>query len=41
MRACPRLAALALTSQQSTAVADFNRALDMLLAGVQSRSRSG
>jgi AcrR family transcriptional regulator len=37
----PRLAALARTSQQSTAVADFHRALDMLLAGVQSRSRSG
>jgi AcrR family transcriptional regulator len=36
----PRLAALAQTSQQSSAVADFNRALDMLLAGVQSRSRS-
>jgi AcrR family transcriptional regulator len=37
----PRLGALAQTSQESTAVADFNRALDMLLAGVQSRSRSG
>jgi AcrR family transcriptional regulator len=36
----PRLAELARTSQQSTAVADFSRALDMLLAGVQSRSRS-
>jgi hypothetical protein len=35
-----RLAALAQTSQQSTAVADFYRALDMVLAGVQSRSRS-
>ena len=37
----PRLAALAQTSQQSSAVADFDRALDMLLAGVQSRSCSG
>jgi AcrR family transcriptional regulator len=36
----PRLAELARTSQQSTAVADFSRALDMLLAGVQSCSRS-
>jgi AcrR family transcriptional regulator len=34
----PRLAALALTSQQSSAEADFNRSLDMLLAGVQARS---
>ena len=37
----PRLAALAQASQQSTAVADFHRALDMLLAGVKSCSRSG
>lgn len=37
----PRLAALALTSQQSSAAADFERALDMLLAGVQSRSSGG
>jgi hypothetical protein len=35
-----RLAALAQTSQQSTAVGDFYRALAMVLAGVQSRSRS-
>jgi AcrR family transcriptional regulator len=34
----PRLAALAVASQQSSAAADFERALDMLLAGVQSRS---
>jgi AcrR family transcriptional regulator len=37
----PRLAALAVTSQQSSAEADFNRSLDMLLAGVQSRSPGG
>lgn len=37
----PRLAALAQTSQQSSAVADFDRALELLLAGIQSRSRSG
>jgi AcrR family transcriptional regulator len=37
----PRLAALAQTSQQSSAAADFDRALDMLLAGVHSASRSG
>jgi hypothetical protein len=37
----PRLAALAQTSQRSMAVAEFNRAFDMLLDGVQSRSRSG
>jgi AcrR family transcriptional regulator len=37
----PRLAALAQASQQSNAVADFHRALDMLLAGVKSCSRSG
>jgi hypothetical protein len=34
----PRLAALAVTSQQSSAEADFNRSLDMLLSGVQARS---
>lgn len=33
----PRLAALAVTSQQSHAAADFERGLDMLLAGVGSR----
>jgi AcrR family transcriptional regulator len=37
----PRLAALAQTSQQSSAAADFDRGLDLLLAGVQSRSHSG
>jgi AcrR family transcriptional regulator len=37
----PRLAALAQTSQQSSAAADFDRALDLLLAGVHSASRSG
>jgi AcrR family transcriptional regulator len=37
----PRLAALAVTSQQSSAAADFERALDMLLTGVQSRSPDG
>jgi AcrR family transcriptional regulator len=37
----PLLAALAQTSQQSSAVGDFHRALDMLLAGLQSRSHSG
>jgi AcrR family transcriptional regulator len=37
----PRLAALAQTSRRSSAVADFDRALDLLLAGLQSRSRSG
>jgi len=37
----PRLAALGQTSQQSSAVADFHRALDMLLTGVKSRWRSG
>ena len=37
----PLLAALAVTSQQSNAAADFERALDMLLAGVQSRLPSG
>jgi AcrR family transcriptional regulator len=37
----PQLAALAVTSQQSSAEADFERGLDMLLAGVQSRSTGG
>jgi AcrR family transcriptional regulator len=37
----PRLAALAVTSQRSSAAADFDRALDMLLAGVRSRSPGG
>jgi AcrR family transcriptional regulator len=37
----PRLAALAVVSQRSSAAADFGRALDMLLAGVQSRSPGG
>ena len=37
----PRLAALAVTSQRSSAAADFARALDMLLAGVRSRSPGG
>ncbi len=37
----PRLAALAVTSQQSSAEADFRRALDMLLAGVRARSTGG
>jgi AcrR family transcriptional regulator len=37
----PRLAALAQTSQRSSAAADFDRALDLLLAGVHSASRSG
>jgi AcrR family transcriptional regulator len=35
----PHIAALAQTSQQSTAVADFERGLDILLAGLESRSR--
>jgi AcrR family transcriptional regulator len=34
----PQLAALSVTSQQSSAEADFNRSLDMLLAGVRFRS---
>jgi AcrR family transcriptional regulator len=34
----PQLAALAVTSQQSSAEADFNRSLDMLLAGIRFRS---
>jgi AcrR family transcriptional regulator len=34
----PQLAALAVTSQQSSAEADFNRSLDMLLTGVRLRS---
>lgn len=33
----PHLAALASTSQQSSMSADFDRALDMLLAGIQTR----
>ena len=37
----PRLAALAVTSRQSNAEADFHRALDMLLVGIQSRSPEG
>lgn len=37
----PRLAALAVTSQQSNAEADFHRSLDMLLAGVRSRLPAG
>jgi AcrR family transcriptional regulator len=37
----PRLAALAVASQRSSAAADFERALDMLLVGVQSRSLGG
>jgi AcrR family transcriptional regulator len=37
----PRLAALAVASQRSSAAADFERALDMLLVGVQSRSPCG
>ncbi|MCV7438675.1 TetR/AcrR family transcriptional regulator C-terminal domain-containing protein [Mycobacterium seoulense] len=34
----PHLAALASTSQQSSMAADFNRALDMLLVGIQTRA---
>jgi len=37
----PRVAALAQTSQRSSALTEFHRALDMLLAGVKSCSRSG
>ncbi|MFZ0716306.1 hypothetical protein [Mycobacterium sp.] len=37
----PLLAALAVTSQHSNAAADFERAVDMLLAGVQSRLTGG
>jgi AcrR family transcriptional regulator len=37
----PRLSALAVISRQSSAAADFDRALDMLLAGVRSRSPGG
>jgi len=37
----PRLATLAQTSQQSSAVADFARALDMLLTGIQAGAHSG
>lgn len=35
----PHIAALAETSQQSTAVADFERGLDILLAGIESLGR--
>jgi len=35
----PHVAALAQTSQQSTAVADFDRGLDILLAGIESLGR--
>ncbi|MGB9223725.1 TetR/AcrR family transcriptional regulator C-terminal domain-containing protein [Mycobacterium sp.] len=35
----PHMAALAVTSQNSTMAADFDRAIDMLLAGIQARSR--
>jgi hypothetical protein len=35
----PHIAALAQISQQSTAVADFQRGLDILLAGVESLGR--
>jgi AcrR family transcriptional regulator len=34
----PHMAALAQTSQTSTMAADFDRAIDMLLAGIQARS---
>ena len=34
----PRMAALAVTSQRSSMSADFDRALDMLLAGIHARS---
>jgi AcrR family transcriptional regulator len=37
----PHMAALAETSQRSTMAADFDRALDMLLAGIQERSSGG
>lgn len=37
----PRLATLAQTSRQSSAEADFSRALDMLLVGMRSRARRG
>ena len=37
----PRLATLAQTSQQSSAVADFARALDMLLTGIRAGAHSG
>ncbi|WP_347876634.1 TetR/AcrR family transcriptional regulator C-terminal domain-containing protein [Mycobacterium paraffinicum] len=36
----PHLAALASTSQQSSMAADFNRALDMLLTGIQARAHA-
>jgi len=35
----PHMAALARTSQASTMAADFDRAIDMLLAGIRARSR--
>ena len=35
----PHLAALAETSQRSTMGADFDRALDMLLTGIEGRAR--
>jgi hypothetical protein len=35
----PHIAALAQTSQASTAVADFERGLDILLRGVESLGR--
>jgi AcrR family transcriptional regulator len=35
----PRMATLAVTSQNSTMAADFDRAIDMLLAGIAARSR--
>jgi hypothetical protein len=36
----PHMAALAETSQRSTLAADFDRALDMLLAGIKGRTDS-
>jgi len=35
----PHMAALAETSQRSTMAADFDQALDMLLAGIQARTQ--
>jgi hypothetical protein len=35
----PNVAALSLTSQRSSAAADFERGIDILLAGIASRSR--
>jgi len=37
----PRLATLAQTSQQSSAAADFGRAIEMLVAGMQAGARGG